>query len=60
MIAPMLSIPGAALASVDDEDEQEKAAISAEKLQSLQEKKEFYHQLIKEKTVSTLRYCRWI
>ena len=56
MIAPMLSIPGAAVASVDDEEEKAKADVSAEKLQALQEKKDFYHDLIKEKTVSTLRY----
>lgn len=57
MIAPMLSIPGAAVASVDEEEEKAKADVSAEKLQALQEKKDFYHQLIKEKTVSSLRYC---
>ena len=56
MIAPMLSIPGAAEASVDDEEEKTKAEVSAEKLQILQEKKDFYHTLIKEKAISTLRY----
>ena len=55
MIAPMLSIPGAAVATMDEEEEQAKAELSAEKLQILQEKKDFYHTLMKEKTVSTLR-----
>lgn len=55
MIAPMLSIPGAAMKTVDDEEEKVKTEVSAEKLQILQEKKEFYHTLIRDKVVSSLR-----
>ena len=56
MIAPMLSIPGAALAEKSAEDEEKvNVEVSAEKLQSLQEKKGFYHTLIGDKAVSTLR-----
>lgn len=55
MIAPMLSIPGAATATVDDDDDKVKTEVSAEKLQILQEKKQFYHTLIRDKVVSTLR-----
>ena len=51
MIAPMLSIPGAATKAENDEDdaEEKQSEITADKLQVLQEKKDFYHKLIKEK-----------
>ena len=58
MIAPMMSIPGAAAAQADDDDEREQsnAELSAEKLQLLQERKEFYHSLFKDQAVSMLKY----
>ena len=47
LIAPMMSIPGAATKSKDGEEEKTKEEISDEKLQLLREKKEYFHSLIK-------------
>ena len=54
MIAPMMSIPGAAT-QMENEDggkqEQSDAEMTVEKLQVLQERKEFYHSLVKHRAI---------